>query len=281
MNDDARALARKKVGDLRTLLWSQTSVNASNIFAKAPPAIPDDYDKTSLFLLCRYGDFSTLKTLLDQGAASEMDVLRLFDIAADKGHTDIVRYFIEQGVNIHKDDENALLSASANGHLDIVELLFAHGADIHISNDYCLKAAAEKGHTEIAEFFLKHNADVQAWKGTVIQGAAENNHFDTVALLLKWGASLNALDPAQQGRYNAYIFTTKLYQEIAKETLTRAFNASLWAGHVPEMLELWNQVPKVFQNEIDFSHTVSSVRSQSLKQSRGNKPKMIGRHQHD
>ena len=44
-------------------------------------------------------------------------------MAAHKGHLDVIKYLVEQGVNIHINNDQALYWAAKNNHNDIVEYL--------------------------------------------------------------------------------------------------------------------------------------------------------------
>ena len=52
---------------------------------------------------------------------------------------DTFKYFIEEGINIHADDDDALQSASENGHIEVVRYLIDKGANIHVTDDYAFK----------------------------------------------------------------------------------------------------------------------------------------------
>ena len=52
---------------------------------------------------------------------------------------DTFKYFIEEGINIHADDDYALIYAAKNGYLEVVRYLIENGANIHARNDYAFK----------------------------------------------------------------------------------------------------------------------------------------------
>jgi ankyrin repeat protein len=245
MTDTAGTLAAKKIADLRDA-WEALHPSRAVL-----QVIRNSYSRASLIDVCEYGDLLALQEL------------------------------IAKKVDIRTNDDWALQLAALHGHMAIVRLLCENGADVHAAGDMPLRWAAEGGHIEIVKFLLERGADRAANNNVAIRMAAKNGHFDTVALLVKRGESLDLLSSELQEKFNTHQLISKTFGTIAKSTLTEVFNAGAWVGHVPEMLELWNQVPKAFQNEIDFSHVVSTVRRQSLKQFSGNKPKIIGRHQHD
>ena len=57
---------------------------------------------------------------------------------------DIVKYLIENGANVHAENDYALRWTARAGHFDLVRLLVAKGANIHAENDYALLWAVEK-----------------------------------------------------------------------------------------------------------------------------------------
>jgi ankyrin repeat protein len=62
-------------------------------------------------------------------------------MAVNGGFYDIVRYLVENGANVHGDNNGALHMAIDRGHLDIVKYLVDNGADIdnwarYIANYY-------------------------------------------------------------------------------------------------------------------------------------------------
>lgn len=59
--------------------------------------------------------------------------------ASKIGNKDLVIYLLENGANVHMDDDWCLSSAIKNGHYDIALLLISHGADITVRNNQGLK----------------------------------------------------------------------------------------------------------------------------------------------
>ena len=75
----------------------------------------------------------------------------------------IVRYLVEQGVNIEKFDAGdfddvgwaPLMSAAAKGHMDIVRYLVEQGANMETADEYDyapLKIACEYGHLDVVRY---------------------------------------------------------------------------------------------------------------------------------
>jgi ankyrin repeat protein len=208
--ENDREAARQAVAELRAECQMLCCKKLSNSCAPPPPSIPDTYDKTNLYQVCRCGDLSALQTL------------------------------IAQGVNVHREDGLALRLAAQNGHTDIVDCLLKQKVWIHSSNDAALRLAAQNG------------------------------YFGTVDLLIEQGAPIEKLTPAQRHAYqqelekNRIAVEQKLQQ--AQQSLTKIFNAKTWAGHVPEMIQLWSQAPEILKTKIDFSHLAAEAQIQTIKQ---------------
>jgi hypothetical protein len=218
-NEAARETARQTVHQLRKEWWGSFSVAAAK-------KIPEQYDRSNLFLVCTHGDTMTLFELLHNGA------------------------------NLHAQNDLALRLAAKHGHTDAVRILLNDGADVHAANDTALKWAARAGHVE------------------------------TVYVLVEHGAPLKKLSPEQRKAYHnvqfkqadAFLTADKealnleqILTELGKATLTQTFKAATWAGHVSEMIKLWNEVPQPLRANLDFQRILVDTRIQTNKLS---KPKI-------
>ncbi len=113
-------------------------------------------------------------------------------IAAQNGHTGIVKILVEMGAKIHNSgtQEAALRQAAQNGHFSIVEYLVQKGADVNVHDAERrtpLHMAALGGHTKIVHYLLQHGAEKDAVsdKGAIpLMYAVQNGHADTVKLLI-------------------------------------------------------------------------------------------------
>lgn len=144
--------------------------------------------------------------------------------------------------------------------------LIDQGFDIHALEELAMQVAAQHGQTAMVLFFLEDHADLHADDDAALRWCST---AETADLLVKWGAPVEKMHPEQRAEYDAY----KQEQTRARKTavqaervLTTAFNAATWAGHVPEMRMLWEQVPEVLQSELDFRHVLAETQVQTLKQ---------------
>jgi len=104
----------------------------------------------------------------------------------------VIKSLIEEGTNIHADDDWALRWASRKGHLEVVKLLIEHGANVNARNDWALKWASRKGHLKIVKLLL--NYGVHADNGWALVWASENGHLAVVKLLIAYGANVHVYD---------------------------------------------------------------------------------------
>ena len=97
-------------------------------------------------------DSNIIKELIEQGADIHVDNDFAFRFASEFGHLETVKFLVEQGANIHANNDSALRTASLNGHLEIVKYLVEQGADIHVDNDEAIIWASKYGYIDIVEF---------------------------------------------------------------------------------------------------------------------------------
>ena len=134
------------------------------------------------------------------------------------GHLDIVRYFVEQDVDIEAkvsvEETSALVEAVICGHLDIVDYLLKQGADI-TSQDHqgftALHWAAWHGYLTLVELLLRYKAPLEiinSYGGTVIDTAVYGyqnteypapNQIETLQLLIDAGADVGKISPYPSG----------------------------------------------------------------------------------
>ncbi len=122
-------------------------------------------------------------------------------LAAEGGHTDVVRLLIEKGAAVDakaKSGHTALTLAVEGGHTDVVRLLIEKGAAVDAkakSGHTALTLAVEGGHTDVVRLLIEKGAavDAKAKSGhTALTLAVEGGHTDVVRLLIEKGAAVNA-----------------------------------------------------------------------------------------
>ena len=164
----------------------------------------------------KIGSLFLVKYYLEQGAKLNKKILRL---AAKNGHLDVIKYLvdgvnkgrashvflIEQGADIHNDDEETLRLAAEKGRLDVVKYLVEQGADLHARDEEALRLAAENGHLDVVKylvdvvnkgrashvFLVEHGADLHVRDEEALRWAAANGHLDVIKYLVEHGANIH------------------------------------------------------------------------------------------
>ena len=86
--------------------------------------------------------------------------------------------------------DSGLKWASYNGHIGVVKTLLENGADVHANNNYALKWASRNGHVEVVKTLLENGANVRANNNYALRWASENGHVEVVNLLKQYGERL-------------------------------------------------------------------------------------------
>jgi ankyrin repeat protein len=79
--------------------------------------------------------------------------------SAENGQLETVKYLIEQGANIHANNDWALRWSARYGQLEIIKYLVEQGADIHADDDEALRESAENGQLETVKYLIEQGAD--------------------------------------------------------------------------------------------------------------------------
>jgi len=109
--------------------------------------------KASALILTRFIPLvDAMELAVENGADVHVDDDYALRYAAEKGHASVVQFLVQHGANVHAGDDNALCVASYYGHLPVVQVLVAQGADVHANNDSAISLASEEGHLSVVQF---------------------------------------------------------------------------------------------------------------------------------
>mgnify|MGYP001202680553 CR=1 FL=1 len=97
-------------------------------------------------------------------------------------NVEVMKYLIDNGADIHANDDYALSCSANNGHLEVVKYLIEQGADVHAYNDAALRSSAYNGHFEVVKYLIENGADVQV----AIKHLKIVEDYDTVSVLEKF-----------------------------------------------------------------------------------------------
>lgn len=110
----------------------------------------------------KQGMVQLVRLQLAQQDKDAHDINFAFQLAAEKGHAEVVRFLLQHGADVHAQDYEALRLGASNGHLEVVRLLVEHGANVHADDDWPLRWAVSNGHLEVVRLLLEHGADINA-----------------------------------------------------------------------------------------------------------------------
>jgi ankyrin repeat protein len=144
-------------------------------------------------------------------------------VAAENGHTTMVRYLVERGANIEATcfgEEKPLHIAVEKNHIDVVRILTEHGANKEAADNggwTVLIHASFHGKVLLAEYLLEQGCDVdRATDGsgmTSLHYAAKRSNFEVAKLLFRFGATLDLRN--DDGHTPADLATAADHHDIA------------------------------------------------------------------
>jgi len=146
------------------------------------------YNDCALIHEAEEGDPDAVELLLKTGMDVNKNDSEALRMACKRGYEEVVKLLIEQGADIHADYDEALKSACDCGSKEVVQLLIDNGADIHANEGFPLRIACDKGAIEIVELLLDNGANVHAHAEGALRIATIKNNLPLVNLLLEHGA---------------------------------------------------------------------------------------------
>ena len=135
----------------------------------------------------------TFKYFIEEGIDIHTENDWAFRYAAENGNLELVKFLVDNNADIHAYNDYAFRYAAGYGYLDIVEYLIDKGVDIHTENDWAFRHAVENGHLDVVRYLFDNGVNVHIMDDAIIWAAA-NNHLDMVEYLVSKGADIHACD---------------------------------------------------------------------------------------
>jgi ankyrin repeat protein len=191
-----------------------------------PEKLVESYPELSKFHLI----FATMKGSVEDvknalPSTNERHINMAFLIASKKGNLEIVRLLLENGADVHVENDDALRLASQEGHLEMVRLLLEKGVNVNAKYGHALRAASAAGHLEIVKLLIENGAKVNAKEDEALREASRSGHFKIVKLLIENGAKVNAFDDVA-----LRVASKKGYLEIAQLLLENGADVNANGG---------------------------------------------------
>ena len=152
-------------------------------------------------------------SLIDKGYDIKTNNFKLLEMIAEQNGVKILEYLIQNGANIHVQNDYSLRWTSKNGHFEIVKLLLTPSVavNIHANDDEALRYASEYGRLEVVKLLLTNSAYIHAQKDYALRNASANGHLEIIKYLLENGANIHAKDDAA-----LKLASKRGYREIVK-----------------------------------------------------------------
>ena len=120
----------------------------------------DDEEGESLFHASQKGFLEIAKWLIENdfsrryapNTCTKTINSKALTYTCNRGHIEIIRYLLQQDVDIHIWSEAPLHRAICYGYFEVVKLLISAGADIHAENDRAFRLANECNQFEILRY---------------------------------------------------------------------------------------------------------------------------------
>jgi hypothetical protein len=146
------------------------------------------------------GNLEDVRNALNNGADIHVENDQALIVAAGRGRLEVVRLLLDRGANIHAQDDQALINAALTDRLEIVRLLLNRGADIHAQDDQALMRAASDGRLEVVQLLLDRGADIHAQDDQALGITAFHGYLEVAQLLIERGANINVLNQEQRNK---------------------------------------------------------------------------------
>ena len=92
----------------------------------------------------------------------------------------LIKYAVENGADIHYNDDWPLWSSAENGRTELVRYLIENGADVHARNDEALRRAVVYGNLETVKYLVEQGADINVLDDETLDLAKDLDKNDTV-----------------------------------------------------------------------------------------------------
>ncbi len=133
-----------------------------------------------------HGDLETIKLLVQEGADIHAQDNYALNTSADRGYLPIVKYLVEEcGADIFRDNNIVMKWALGQGQLSVVKYLVEQGISIHANDDYALKTSVEEDQRDIVEYLLLQGADLKIAHSFVFENPALEKWLNSAGLAKK------------------------------------------------------------------------------------------------
>lgn len=128
------------------------------------------------------------KQFVDILISKGLDINQAFCILCSKhqyciGDMKAVKYFIDNGADIHTHNEYALKITCKKNYFDLFNFLVERGANIYVDNNSPIKIACKEGNVRIVKYLQKMNVNID--NNSLLKIAISKNNYHLVSYLLE------------------------------------------------------------------------------------------------
>jgi ankyrin repeat protein len=205
--------------------------------------VSDKFSFTPLAIACQLGWKKCAEVLLKEFTIQDNIPKTAIALAVENCHYSIVRRFLEWDKALIEYCKEPLLQAARRGHTDMVKFLVDQDVDLFFKDRHSqtvLHKACISGRTELARFLVEekklHPDPADCSFRTPLYYAAEKGHIEIVKCLINSEANVNSLDRRQE---------TPLFKPAGNGHLA-VVEHLLDAGTDATRLDLWKRTPLRF-----------------------------------
>jgi len=137
----------------------------------------------------RANNIDRVRMMIDDGAV--FDDHMVLTNTASMGRVDIMRLFIDRGVDINRSELNLFYLVIARGNWKMLRMLIGAGLNVEDKKDLGLSEAVRHGHIKVVKLLLDVGCNVNCHSCSPIKWAIHNRHEDMVRLLLRRGSMID------------------------------------------------------------------------------------------
>ena len=142
-------------------------------------------------ILITKGYLSLLKVFIQNGYDIHYNNDEAIRIASADGQLEIIKYLIDIGVNVFSVQNIPFYNAVINGKIEVIKYLFTLNANIiHVDNGSAVQWASEGGHLEVVQFLVENNVNIHI-NNSALYISLLNDHFDIAKYLISNGLDIH------------------------------------------------------------------------------------------
>lgn len=142
----------------------------------------------------------TVDTVLDTDHIACLQLLMFkenlkdYIFKVEKYNLNVIKYLIENGFDIHNNDDMIFKKAAYTNNLEVVKYLVSNGANIDCDHGYALRSACSLDYIEIAKYLVNSGADIHVKNDSPLVWTSINGNLELMKFLVDHGADIHTDD---------------------------------------------------------------------------------------